>query len=105
MDQTVLAIEHIVSTPGVMGGKPRIAGHRVSVENIAVLHAWHQWSVIRITEELGLTIAQVHAALSYYYDHQEEIDRLIAEGEEAAKAVGISSDELKRQIEGRRKKP
>jgi len=31
--------EHIVSTPGVLGGKPRIAGHRISVQDIMV---WHE---------------------------------------------------------------
>src|SRR5258708_30947110 len=30
----------------------------------------------------NLTIGQIHAALSYYYDHKHEIDRLIAEDEE-----------------------
>ena len=29
-----------------------------------------------------LTMAQVHAALAYYWSHQEEIQRDIAEGEE-----------------------
>ena len=33
-----------------------------------------------------LTLGQVHAALSYYYDHREEIDAIIAEEEDAYEA-------------------
>jgi uncharacterized protein (DUF433 family) len=29
---------HIVKTPGVCGEKPRIAGHRIRVQDIVVLH-------------------------------------------------------------------
>jgi uncharacterized protein (DUF433 family) len=31
--------EHIEITPGVCGGKPRIAGHRIRVQDIAI---WHE---------------------------------------------------------------
>ena len=33
------SIEHIEITPGICGGKPRIAGHRITVQNIVV---WHE---------------------------------------------------------------
>ncbi len=76
----VLAIEYIVSTPGVLGGRPRIAGRRVSVENIAVLHNGG-WSVNTIVDELELTPAEVYAALSYYYSHKDEIDQAIRDAD------------------------
>ncbi|WP_333364954.1 DUF433 domain-containing protein [Microcoleus sp. herbarium14] len=31
--------EHIEITPGICGGKPRIAGHRIRVQDIVV---WHE---------------------------------------------------------------
>ena len=31
--------QHIEATPGVAGGKPRIVGHRITVQNIAI---WHE---------------------------------------------------------------
>ena len=31
-------VQQIEATPGVMGGKPRIAGHRIRVSDIVVLH-------------------------------------------------------------------
>ena len=36
--QNILA-QHIESSPGVCGGKPRIAGHRITVQNIVI---WHE---------------------------------------------------------------
>jgi uncharacterized protein (DUF433 family) len=80
-------IEHIESTPGVCGGKPCIAGRRVTVQNIAILHTWQGWSAERIAAELGLTLAEVYAALSYYHDHREEIDRSIRDAEALAEEM------------------
>lgn len=74
---TVLAIEHIVQTPGILGGRPRIAGRRVPVSQVADLYARQSTSIEEIAEMLNLTISQVHAALSYYFDHQAEIDAVI----------------------------
>jgi uncharacterized protein (DUF433 family) len=31
---------YIERTPGVVGGKPRIAGRRITVQNIVI---WHEW--------------------------------------------------------------
>ena len=31
-------IEHIEMTPGVCGGRPRIAGHRIRVQDIVIWH-------------------------------------------------------------------
>ena len=73
-----------------MGGKPAIAGHRISVLDVA---AWHQqgMSANAIAHDFGLTLAQVYAALAYYYDHQDEIDRGLAE-EEAEIRVQAETD-------------
>jgi uncharacterized protein (DUF433 family) len=72
---------HIVSTPGILGGKPRIAGRRISVEHIAVLNVRLGRSVDDICTDFDLSMAEVHAALAYYFDHQAEIDKSIADGE------------------------
>jgi uncharacterized protein (DUF433 family) len=42
-------------TPGVMGGVPRIAGHRVRVSDVAIWHERMKWDAERIVEEIGLT--------------------------------------------------
>jgi len=72
---------HIEITPGVMGGKPRIAGHRISVQDVVIWHNEMGYSVEKIAEDYNLSLADVHAALAYYYDHKEEVDNSIVEGE------------------------
>ncbi|BAY64536.1 hypothetical protein NIES22_46350 [Calothrix brevissima NIES-22] len=68
----------IVRTPGTCGGRPRIAGHRITVHNIAIdSHAGMKPEEI-IAERPQLTLAQVHAALAYYYANQQAIDAEIA---------------------------
>jgi uncharacterized protein (DUF433 family) len=73
---------HIEITPGISGGKPRIAGHRITVQNIVIWHERMNKSVDEICAEYDLTLADVYAALAYYFDHRYEIDQSI-EGSEA----------------------
>jgi uncharacterized protein (DUF433 family) len=78
MDKT-----HIEITPGVCGGKPRIAGHRIRVQDIVV---WTEHCGMPPDEIVArhpqLTLADVHAALAYYYDHVTDIRRELQEDEE-----------------------
>lgn len=54
-------------------GKPTVAGTHVTVEDVAQMYlTW--WDAESIAARFGLTLAQVHLALSYYYDHKEDID-------------------------------
>jgi uncharacterized protein (DUF433 family) len=73
--------QHIEITPGVTGGKPHITGHRITVQNIVIWHEWLERSADEIAAEYNLTLADVYAALAYYYDHQHEIDKSIKERE------------------------
>lgn len=70
---------HVTVTPGVCGGRPAIRGTRIPVKAIAGYHKLG----LRMDEILeglpSLTPAQVYAALSYYYDHQDEIEQEIQE--------------------------
>ena len=84
---TLTATQHIVATPGVAGGKPRIDGHRITVQNVAVWHERLGMSVDEIAAEYDLTPGQVHAALAYYFDHRSEIERFLAEDLEYAESL------------------
>ncbi|NDJ59912.1 MAG: DUF433 domain-containing protein [Chloroflexi bacterium] len=88
----IIPIQHIEATPGVCGGKPRIAGRRITVQNIVVLYRYGQWSVERIAAELNLKRSQVHAALAYYDDHRDLIDRAIRESGSRVAHNGTSSN-------------
>jgi uncharacterized protein (DUF433 family) len=72
---------HIVSTPDTLGGKPRIAGRRNAVADVAVWYERMGKSADELCAEHGLTLAEVYAALAYYYDHKREIDESLAAGE------------------------
>ena len=78
---------HIAMTPGVAGGKPRIAGHRITVQNIVLWHERLDLSADEIATEYGLSLADVYAALAYYYDHREEIDQTIRADEAFVNAL------------------
>jgi uncharacterized protein (DUF433 family) len=78
MDQTLT--QHIDSKPGVCGGKPCIAGTRIRVQDIYVWHELQGKSADEIVSEYPqLRMGDVYAALTYYWDHREEIQRQIAE--------------------------
>lgn len=75
--------EHIGIRPGYCGGKPHILGHRVKVEHIALMHVNMGMSAAEIVADIPtITLAQVYAALAYFYDHQAEIEADIREGDE-----------------------
>lgn len=69
---------HIEITPGVAGGKPRVAGHRITVEDVVIWHERLGMSPDEIGTEYSLSLADVYAALTYYHDHREEIDQAIS---------------------------
>ncbi len=71
--------EHIEVTPGTAGGKPRIAGRRITVQDIVIWHDRLGTSVDEIAAEYDLTQADIYAALAYYFDHRAEIDRSLKE--------------------------
>jgi uncharacterized protein (DUF433 family) len=57
-------------------GQPRafISGTRIRVQDIVSDHERHGLSPEQIAREFPhLTLAQVHAALAYFYDHRDEI--------------------------------
>ncbi len=70
---------YITRVPGVCGGRPIIKGTRTPVKTIVGYYKMGL-SVEEIIEGLPhLTPAQVYEALSYYHDHQLEIEQDIEE--------------------------
>lgn len=64
---------NIVRTDDVLGGSPRIDGRRVSVRRIGGLYVDGGHDPETIADQLDLTLAEVHAALAYYYDNPDEM--------------------------------
>jgi uncharacterized protein (DUF433 family) len=81
-EPTILPVvtEHIGVRPGYCGGHPHILGHRIKVKHVAV---WHEEMGLSPAEIVGqyptISLAQVHAALAYYYDHRAEIEAEVVE--------------------------
>jgi uncharacterized protein (DUF433 family) len=77
---------HIETDPEIRGGRPRISGTRISVDDIAIMYVHLGQSAEEIVAKYQLSPGAVHAALAYYYDHKEEIDRTISEDDAVAEA-------------------
>ena len=75
---------HVVRIEGVHGGRPTIRGAGVSVQTI-VEQTQLGRSPQQIVEDFDgvLTLAQVYDALSYYCEHEKEIEQYIAQNSEA----------------------
>jgi uncharacterized protein (DUF433 family) len=77
-----MAASGIVATPGTCGGRPRIAGSRIRVQDVA---GWYESEGMSPDEIVAayphLSLADVHAALAYYYEHLDEIRRDLADDE------------------------
>ncbi|HXE55893.1 MAG TPA: DUF433 domain-containing protein [Tepidisphaeraceae bacterium] len=68
-------IQHITRTPGICGGRACIAGHRIRVMEIVTWHEMRGYSPDEIVDMFpGITLADVYAALAYYFDHRQEIE-------------------------------
>jgi uncharacterized protein (DUF433 family) len=89
---------HITKDPGVRAGKACIEGTRIAVVDIVLLHergCTPEQMLNYYTRTL--TLAPVHSALAYYYDHRDEIDAYFEESEravaelEAERAAYLSS--------------
>ncbi len=98
MPKTSVISEHIEITPGVCGGKPRVAGHRIRVEDIVIWHEKMGLSPDEIVSQYPtITLADVYAALAYYHDHFEEIRQQIQEDEEFAREMQLKTPSLVQQ--------
>jgi uncharacterized protein (DUF433 family) len=77
--QTVVDISTLIAqNNGICGGRPRIAGTRTAVHTVVVdFNAGMKPEEI-ISQKPHLTLAQIHAALAYYYSNKELIDLEIA---------------------------
>ena len=72
---------HIVKEPGYCDGKAAIDNTRVRVNNVVFLHKEGKTPQEIIIEYPDLSLAQIHAALTYYYDRKEEIEAELAADE------------------------
>jgi uncharacterized protein (DUF433 family) len=59
-------------------GVPYLTGTQTKVIEVALDHLAHHWDADEIQRQHPhLSLGQIHSALAYYYDHQEEMDKAI----------------------------
>jgi uncharacterized protein (DUF433 family) len=88
-----VAIHHIEMRPSAIHGqKACIAGTRISVQDIYVWHELLGKSPDEIVLEYPfLTLAQVHSALAYFYDHADEIREQVRRGREETERIKVAN--------------
>ncbi len=75
--QTILSINLIVSDPKVRKGQPFIAGTGIGVADLVTAMIFHHRTADELAGDYKLSLSQVYAALSFYYNHKPEVDEVI----------------------------
>lgn len=84
--------DHIEANPDKCGGKPCIAGTRIRVWEIYVWHELQGRSAEEIVHDFPqLTLADVHAALAYFWDHEAVIRQQMKAVEESVARMKAAS--------------
>ncbi|MCA0458702.1 MAG: DUF433 domain-containing protein [Chloroflexi bacterium] len=73
------SINLIAINPNVRNGRPYIVGTTITVADVAIVKIYHRQDADGIAAWYDLSLPQVYAALSYYYDHKSEMDDYIHE--------------------------
>ncbi len=90
--------EHIDIDPAVCGGRPRIRGTRIRVQDIVFHYDYDGLSAEEIVGEFPhLTLGDVYAALAYYHDNLNEIRQTIRNDHEFAERMRAERPSLLRR--------
>lgn len=74
---TKIVHPYIASSQDIGGGRPIIVGTRTRVANIVAYYKLGLSPEELVREFPHLSLSQIHDALSFYYEHQQDIDREI----------------------------
>jgi uncharacterized protein (DUF433 family) len=78
MQKQIIKHPHITTKAEISKGTPIIAGTRVRVLDIIIEYEYLGFSPDEIVSaHPQLILPQIHDALSYYYEHREELDNEI----------------------------
>ena len=90
----VVSMNHIE----IIDDVPVIRGTHFKVENVVAMYVTGESSI----ENFDLSYAQIHAALAYYYDNRELIDRLLDENETLAREIGTPIEDVIARMRARK---
>lgn len=88
--------QHIEMRPSAIHGeKACIAGSRIRVEDVYI---WHEVQGLSpheiVTRFPQLTLADVHAALAYFWDNREQMQQQMTRGREVAEQIAADNPPL-----------
>ncbi len=87
--QQAVERRHIDADPRICGGKPCVIGTRIRMWDI---HVWHDLQGMTpeeiVAEFSQLSVADVHAALAYYHDHRELLERQNRQAQDLVEELG-----------------
>ena len=92
-----VSVEHIAIDER---GFARLAGHRIKVMHLVEVQRAHGYSAEQLQSEAypHLSLAQIYAALAYYYDHRTEIDEQIRVSDAFADEMRAKMEPANREI-------
>ena len=90
---------HITKDPGVRGGRACIDQTRIAVVDLVAMLKGGQSPEQMLVAYPSLNLARVSAAISYYYEHNDEIEAELAEDE------GWEQDHERRKAEHLARRP
>lgn len=76
---TIESIYLIYRNPKIRGGRPCIVGTGLRVLDVVMAMIFAERSPDQLAQDFELSMAEVHAALAYYYCNKDEIDEDIRE--------------------------
>ena len=82
----------------IIGGEPRIDGTRIGVRHVAGRVIERGQSPAHVADQLDVSLSAVYEALSYYYEHIEELREFERKNENAFDRVRESSLKPKETI-------
>lgn len=87
MQATIQSINLISTNPKIRNGRPCIAGTSIEVSVIVIAKIVHGLDPDQIAADYDLSLAQVYAALAYYYENKQAIDASISERRQLAQKM------------------
>ncbi|PSQ46637.1 hypothetical protein BRD15_08640 [Halobacteriales archaeon SW_6_65_15] len=83
----------IVSTEDVLSGAPRIEGTRIGVHHVArrIIDGDEEPAVV--ASDYDLSLADIHRALTYYYDHPDEMREMRKRRDEMGEDLNVLTPE------------
>lgn len=86
---TIDSINLIYRNPKIRGGRPCVVGTDLRVLDTVVAMIFDERAPDQLAEDYALSMAEVHAALSYYHCNKAEIDEDIREDIRRSDAIEI----------------